>query len=180
MFSYSVRRVAFTTPQTPLAPSRASSTPRAITTHGLSYRCHQRRLSSSKPSSPADGSKGVAEGEAVPAHSQAKTKAQTGPASEKKSAQTSKRKNYTAKGKDKAFQALPSVPSTQHIAPQRMYTWIAFGLRGSDILQKFTLPLSSRSTAPSLSRAAFRRPLQTMRLLRSLLLEQRLMRSRRK
>ena len=33
----------------------------------LSYRSHQRRLSSSKPSSPADGSNGVAAGQNVPA-----------------------------------------------------------------------------------------------------------------
>jgi hypothetical protein len=120
MFSSSVRRVAFTAPQTPLTPSLTSSAPRAVATHSLSYRCHQRRLSSSKPSSPADGSKGVAEGEAVPTHTQAR------PASEKKSSRTGKRKakesasNYAAKDGDKAFQSLPSVPSTQHIAPQRM------------------------------------------------------------
>ena len=173
MFSSSVRRVAFTAPQTPLAPSLASSAPRAIATHGLSYRCHQRRLSSSKPSSPADGSKGVSEGEAVPTHTQAR------PAGEKKSSRTGKRKakdgatNLTAKGRDKAFETLPSVPSTQHIAPQRMYRRISYDAHRSDVLQKFTLLLSSRSTAPSLSRAASRRRLRMMHLLRSLALERR-------
>jgi len=128
MFSSSVRRVAFTAPQTPLTPSLTSSAPRAIATHSLSYRCHQRRLSSSKPSSPADGSKGVAEGEAVPTHTQAR------PASEKKSSRTGKRKakesasNYAAKDGDKAFQSLPSVPSTQHIAPQQIYASAFFSL----------------------------------------------------
>lgn len=56
----------------------------------------------------------------MPAHAQAR------PASEKKPSRAGKRKakdvaaSYTAKGRDKAFQSLPSVPSTQHIAPQRM------------------------------------------------------------
>lgn len=120
MFSSSVRRVALTAPQNPHTPSLASSVPRAIATCGLSYRSHQRRLSSSKPSSPADGSKGVAEGEAVSAQAQAR------PSGEKKSSGTGKRKakeggsKATNKARGKAVQALPSVPSTQHIAPKRM------------------------------------------------------------
>lgn len=130
MFSSSVRRVAFTAPQVPLAPSLTSSAPRAVATHALSYRSHQRRLSSSKPSSPADGSKKVAGDEAVPTHTQARS-AGDKESGEKKSSRTGKRKAkdnssaYAAKGRDQTFQSLPSVPSTQHIAPQRMFTRIS-------------------------------------------------------
>ena len=66
MFSSSVRRVGFIAPQIPIA-SFTNSAPRAAVSQALSYRSHQRRLSSSKPSSPADGSNGVAAGQAVPA-----------------------------------------------------------------------------------------------------------------
>jgi hypothetical protein len=120
MFSSSVRRAALTAPQTPIASSLASPAPRAAAAQALSYRCHQRRFSSSKPSSPADGSKGVTQGEEVPA-----TPAQARPDGEKKSSRTGKRKgkdvvaNNTVKGRDSAMQNLPSVPSTQHIAPAR-------------------------------------------------------------
>ena len=66
MFSSSVRRVGFIAPQVPIA-SFANSAPRAAVSQALSYRSHQRRLSSSKPSNPADGSNGVAAGQNVPA-----------------------------------------------------------------------------------------------------------------
>jgi hypothetical protein len=134
MFSSSVRRVALTVPQAPFTPSLTSSAPRAVATQVLSYRCHQRRSSSSKPSNPADGSKGVAEGETVPTHTQAR------PAGEKKSSRTNKRKakeaasSYATKGRDQEFQSLPSVPSTQHIAPQRMFRGIPCSLCASNDL----------------------------------------------
>jgi hypothetical protein len=118
MFSSSARRAALTAPQTPIASSLTCIAPRTAATQALSYHSHQRRLSSSKPSSPADGSKGVANGEEVP-----RALAQARPDEEKKSSRTGKRKAKdvvpNAKARNGAFQNLPSVPSTQHIAPTR-------------------------------------------------------------
>jgi len=105
MFSSAVRRVALTSQQTPIAASLSSKAPRAAASQTLSYRSHQRRHSSSKPSSPADGSRGVAEGQVPARH-----------------AQSSKRKGKTvaevsvAKERDETMQNLPSVPSTNHIS----------------------------------------------------------------
>jgi len=125
MFSSSVRRVAFTTPQIPIA-SLASSVPRAAS--HATYRSHQRRFSSSKPSSPADGSKGVAKGQAIAGASpvEGPTEGKAGgnksepgdkqaQAEDKKSQRAGKRKISTTKGRDKIVQNLPSVPSTHHI-----------------------------------------------------------------
>lgn len=80
MISSSVRRVGFIAPQVPIIASFTNSAPRAAASQVLSYRSHQRRLSSSKPSSPPDESNGVAAGENVPeAPSQSlKNKVKTG------------------------------------------------------------------------------------------------------
>jgi hypothetical protein len=130
MFSSSVRRVALTAPQTPIVASLTSTASRTSASHALTYRSHQRRFSSSKPSSPADGRKGVAQGQEVPAKPSSATDGtkgvahgqevlaeplQTRPDSEKKSSRTSKRR---AKD-DTASWNFPSVPSTQHIPPNR-------------------------------------------------------------
>ena len=152
MFSSSVRRAALTAPQTSIVPSITSTAPRAAASQALSYRCHQRRFSSSKPSSPADGSKGVTQGEEVPA-----TPAQTRVDGEKKASRTGKRKakdvvaNNTVKGRDGAMKNLPSVPSTQHIAPARKSIDGRFDPCGRNLMaiQKFTPPLSFPSTGPS-------------------------------
>ena len=135
MFSYSVRRAALTAPQTPIASSITGTAPRAAASQALSYRSHQRRLSSSKPSSPANGSKGVTQGEEVPA-----TPAQARADSEKKAPRTGKRKakeavaNNTVKGRDGAMQNLPSVPSTQHIAPARKSRGGRFGYYSGNLM----------------------------------------------
>lgn len=100
MFSSSVRRVASTAPSVPIAPSLSCAAPRTAT---VSYRSHQRRLSSSKPSSPADGSEGP------PAARVSKKKAREVAA------------NATVKGRDAALLHLPSVPSTQHIPEMRTF-----------------------------------------------------------
>ena len=67
MFSSSVRRVASTALPIPTASSFSNSAQRSAASQALSYRSHQRRHSSSKPSSPADGSKGVSDGQGVAA-----------------------------------------------------------------------------------------------------------------
>ncbi|RDL33212.1 Uncharacterized protein BP5553_08651 [Venustampulla echinocandica] len=116
MFSSSVWRVASTAPSIPTA---LSSAPRAAASQILSYRNHQRRYSSSKPPSPADGSNGVADGRAVPA-----APAQARPDGGKKGSRSSRKKTRDgavgAKGKEEALHNLPSVPSTQHIAPNQL------------------------------------------------------------
>lgn len=113
MFTSSVRRAAFAAQPSPIAASLATSVPRAVSTQSLSCRPLQRRYSSSKPSSPADGSKGVAEG-SVPT-----TPAQTrSEGAKKKTQRTRKAKGtaaHTVKGRDEAFDNLPSVPSTHHL-----------------------------------------------------------------
>jgi hypothetical protein len=130
MFSSTVRRAASSAPQTPITSSLSSAIPRAIATQALSYRCHQRRFSSSKPSSPADGSKGVTEGQGVPAapaKSKPERKAKLSKprleGEQKSQASTKKAKdvaaNSTVKGRDESMLHLLSVPSTQHITPMR-------------------------------------------------------------
>lgn len=115
MLCSSVRRVAFAVPSSPITASVTSSAPRAAASQALSYRSHQRRHSSSKPSSPANGPKGIAEGQAVP----------TSPArldDEKKgSSRNSRRKTKdtaercAVKAKEETMPNLPSVPSTHHL-----------------------------------------------------------------
>jgi hypothetical protein len=133
MFSSSVRRAALTAPQAPIANSFTPTAPRTAVSQALSYRSHQRRFSSSKPSSPADGSKGVAQGQELPAKP-----LQARPDGEKKSSRTGKGKRKTkdvlannpVQGREGALSTLPSVPSTQHIPPSREYGVVAlFDLR---------------------------------------------------
>ncbi|KAB5549912.1 hypothetical protein GE09DRAFT_1241661 [Coniochaeta sp. 2T2.1] len=107
MLPSSVRRVVATA-----SPSLTSTTTRAATATGcfaLSNRPngHQRRFSSSKPSSPDNGSKDIAQ--SIPAAK----------ASESKTAAGEKRKR---RAKDASAQAkqLPSVPSTQHLSPEAL------------------------------------------------------------
>ncbi|KAH8597644.1 hypothetical protein B0O99DRAFT_81259 [Bisporella sp. PMI_857] len=123
MFSTSVRRVGAIVPQTPIISSLANTAPRAGASQVFSYRSHQRRFSSSKPSNPADGSKGVAAGQAVPAApTQATLEAENG----KKAQKTGKTKaknvsaKRTLKARDKNMQNIPSVPSTHHIKPTQI------------------------------------------------------------
>ncbi|KAI6710593.1 hypothetical protein PZA11_004298 [Diplocarpon coronariae] len=110
MFSTSARRVTFAVPQVPTAVSFCISTiaPRIVSSQGFSYR--SRRYSSSKPSSPADGSSGINELPAAPAKTKSKTQS-------KKKAAKDVAANTSGKGQDETKLHLPSVPSTQHIAP---------------------------------------------------------------
>lgn len=149
MFSSSVRRAALTTPPAPIVSSLSTAAPRAAASQTLSYQCHQRRYSSSKPSSPADGSKGSAE--AVPA-----APSQARPDGEKKSSRASKRKakdddpSSSMKGRHESMQNLPSVPSTQHISANRkLWRTSNYRLKDSNnwFLQTSAHPLSSPSTA---------------------------------
>jgi hypothetical protein len=130
MFSSTVRRAASSAPQTSIASSLSGATPRAIVIQALSYRSHQRRFSSSKPSSPADGSKGVAEGQSVPAaptktrpEKKAKSSKPRLEGEQKPQTSTKKAKDVaassTVNGRDESMLHLPSVPSTQHITPMR-------------------------------------------------------------
>lgn len=103
MIPSSVRRVVATA-----SPSLTSSASRAaaVTLTGRT-KCHQRRYSSSKPSSPDNGSKELAAGQSLPAAKATEAKASGG----------EKRKR---RAKDASAQAkqLPSVPSTQHLSPE--------------------------------------------------------------
>ncbi|CZS99138.1 uncharacterized protein RAG0_07599 [Rhynchosporium agropyri] len=102
MFTSSMRRVAFTAPQTPIASTLhlSSIAPRTAT---QIFSCRQRRHSSSKPSSPADGSRGVNEINSAPEKKS------------KKKVKDTTAANLSAQGRDESMRHLPSVPSTQHI-----------------------------------------------------------------
>ncbi len=123
MLSSSAWRAALSAQPSPVIVCVASSVPRTVATQALSYRrSHQRRCSSSKPSSPADGSKRITEGQSVPA-----APAQTRTDGEKKAAARSSRRkpkdvaaSCTMKTRDETMQNLPSVPSTHHIKGKGM------------------------------------------------------------
>ncbi|KAG7292898.1 hypothetical protein NEMBOFW57_002943 [Staphylotrichum longicolle] len=111
MLPSSVRRVVTAAPQSHAVSSLASSAPRAAAAaYGLPYQprgFHQRRYSSSKPSSPDDGSRDFA-ARPVPA-SRAKTEKTKG----------------SAKG---AAPQPPSVPSTRHIGDEGLALSTFFAL----------------------------------------------------
>jgi hypothetical protein len=143
MFSSSVRRAALLVPPTPLSTSLKAAIPRAAP-QAFPNRSHQRRQSSSKPSNPADGSKGVAKDQGVPATSLAKDETEASadgaqtlskdnvaapPALMKEEgdkSRSSKRKakdvtgRNVVKARDSWLSHLPTVPSTQHIDPMGM------------------------------------------------------------
>lgn len=105
MINSSVRRaVATASQQTPVFAT-LSTAPRA--TVALSSRCHQRRYSSSKPSSPDNGSKDIAAGQSVPAAAK--------PSDSKASGEKRKRK---AKDASELAKRLPVVASTSHLSPE--------------------------------------------------------------
>lgn len=118
MLSSCVRRLAVTGAPSQIPACASLAVSRTVSTHAPSHRrSHQRRHSSSKPSNPADGPKGIAEGQTVP-----EGPAQSQPDSEKKSTgRTNRRKakdvaaSCTVKARDETMQNLPSVPSTHHI-----------------------------------------------------------------
>ncbi|GAB1310563.1 Small ribosomal subunit protein mS38 [Madurella fahalii] len=114
MLNSSVRRVvAAAAPQSPAASSVASAVPRAAVAYSLPYRpagVHQRRYSSSKPSSPDDGSRDYTSRPSVPAE-ESKTTGE-------------KRKR---KAKEPVPQ-LPSVPSTRHIKNEALALSTFFAL----------------------------------------------------
>ncbi|KAK0753818.1 hypothetical protein B0T18DRAFT_385799 [Schizothecium vesticola] len=117
----SVRRVVSAAPSSPLVASLASLAPRAASATPISYgrtykpidNGHQRRYSSSKPSSADDGSRDFAARPAVPAAGESKTPGE-------------KRKR---KPKDvSAAPPLPSVPSTRHIKDEALAISTFFAL----------------------------------------------------
>ncbi len=136
MLPSSVRRVVAAAPPSGVVCSLASAVPRAAAAYSLPYKAtglHQRRYSSSKPSSPDDGSRDFA--------------ARSVPASRAKSEKT--------KGQAKSVAPQPpSVPSTRHIGGEG---WFFFFCARSTpplahtVAQVSPSPPSSRSTGPSRS-----------------------------
>ena len=125
MFSSSVGRVGRSAHSLSLpvftlkgcCPARTSTT---SSYRALPCRSHQRRHSSSKPSSPSDGPRRLAQQEGAPAAASTRAKVD----SEKRSTgRVGRRKakdvaaEATIKGKDEALINLPSVPSTHHLHP---------------------------------------------------------------
>jgi hypothetical protein len=140
MIPSSVRRVVAAAPQTPIfsphAAFWASSAPKAAASINLTGRPggHQRRCSSSKPSSPDNGSKDMPSGQSVPASASSRSDST-------KSGEKRKRK-AKASGERSDFQRLPSVPSTQHLSQEG--TFYLCLLVYSSFLDIF-LPLGCRS-----------------------------------
>ncbi|TVY81606.1 hypothetical protein LSUE1_G005016 [Lachnellula suecica] len=140
MFSSSVRRVASTAPSTPIASSFSHSAHRAATSQALSYRSHQRRYSSSKPSSPADGSRGV------------NNRREVLPYGEVDGDKKRRKKAANGKGKDEAIQNLiqhlPCVPSTDHIEPREITASDFFSLyRPISLTNSFPKAISDEAFA---------------------------------
>ncbi|KAI8244453.1 hypothetical protein K4K55_005269 [Colletotrichum sp. SAR 10_96] len=116
MLPSSVRRVAASAPQSPLVSSLSTSAPRAAATFNLQQvqrpGGHQRRWSSSSPSSPNNnGSKETPAGQNV--HASASS------SNAKASGEKRKRKSKDSANRD-AAQKLPSVPSTQHLSQEAL------------------------------------------------------------
>ncbi len=112
MLPSSVRRVVAAAPASPVVSTLASSVPRATATHALSFKRngHQRRASSSKPSSPDNGPKDFSARPSVPSSSE---RAKTGEAKS-----TGEKRRRKAKDAAPAVKPLPSVPSTQHLSQE--------------------------------------------------------------
>lgn len=157
----SVRRVV-SAPSTPLVSSLSSSGPRtaAQVTAGIARPIrHQRRFSSSKPSSSDNGSRDISgqQQSAVPAS----TSSRSGDA--KSNGEKRKRKSKDASERQAAARKLPSVPSTQHLSQEGKSRVLsrfatrnpqeeAFSHANSD--QPSVCRPSSRCTAPSPSPTA--------------------------
>ncbi|KAK3309919.1 uncharacterized protein B0T15DRAFT_18353 [Chaetomium strumarium] len=112
MLPSSVRRVVAAAPQSPAAPSFASSVSRVAVAYSLPYRqngLHQRRYSSSKPSSPDDGSKDFTARASVPTSRGSKAEKAKGQAK-------------------KVTPQPPSVPSTRHIGDEGLALSTFFAL----------------------------------------------------
>ncbi|KAK3945460.1 hypothetical protein QBC46DRAFT_372296 [Diplogelasinospora grovesii] len=135
MLPSSVRRVVTAAPQCPVVSSLASSAPRAASAYGLSYKpnCHQRRYSSSKPSSPDNDPKDFATRPSVPASG-----------SSKASGEKRKRKAKEAS----AAPQLPSVPSTRHIKDEALALSTFFALhRPISVTQLLPKPVTNDAFA---------------------------------
>ncbi|KAK1598348.1 uncharacterized protein LY79DRAFT_506203 [Colletotrichum navitas] len=118
MLPSSVRRVVASVPQSPIVSSLTTSAPRAATaTITLHPRPggHQRRWSSSSPSSPNNnGSKDIpGQGQSVHASSSSNS------SNSKLTGEKRKRKSKDSVEKEVA-QKLPSVPSTQHLSQEAL------------------------------------------------------------
>ncbi|KAK1757371.1 hypothetical protein QBC47DRAFT_375808 [Echria macrotheca] len=120
MLPSSVRRVVATAPSSSaVLPSLASSAPRAATAaclgHALRPNGHQRRYSSSKPSSPGDGPHDYAARPSVPASGGSKASGE-------------KRKRKAKEAAAPLAPQLPSVPSTRHIKDEAIALSTFFAL----------------------------------------------------
>ncbi|QSZ29635.1 hypothetical protein DSL72_004151 [Monilinia vaccinii-corymbosi] len=153
MFFSSFRRAVLTRPPLPIILPIHNVAPRAAASQALSIRCNQRRLSSSsssKPSSPADGPKEVADGQAVPA-----TPTQARPDGEKKASKAGRRKAKDgptgSANKGDTMHNLPSVPSTSHISPSQIAVSAFFSLHRPICLTMNFPKAASGETFASLS-----------------------------
>ncbi|KAI0997166.1 hypothetical protein K3495_g11021 [Podosphaera aphanis] len=140
MLSCSIRRVVIlASPPPPASSSSTNNLPRIVASAcPFTPRFHQRRASSSKPPSPANGSKGAVETqptdiEEKPLHNKRKTKSISG-------------KN-ALKARN-TFLNVPSVPSTQYITPSLLGPASFFSLhRPISITNGFPQPVTEEAFA---------------------------------
>ncbi|OBT56548.1 hypothetical protein VE04_04412 [Pseudogymnoascus sp. 24MN13] len=133
MFTSSVRRAAFAAQPSPIAASLATSVPRAVSTQSLSCRPLQRRYSSSKPSSPADGSKGVAEGPGPAPPAQTRSEGA---------------KKKTQRTRTASDAPLTPVPSTHHLQVKDIAASTFFSLhRPISVTSPFPKPITTSAFA---------------------------------
>lgn len=110
MFNSSVRRVvASSAPQAGRAALVSSAVKAVSTSAPVAFRGHQRRFSSSKPSSSDNGSSDISAGQSVPASTTSAPKS----GSDKR-----KRKSKDTSDRDASFKRLPSVPNTYHMSEE--------------------------------------------------------------
>lgn len=148
MLPCSVRRVA-AVPPTPLVSSLSTSAPRAAATVGIARPIrHQRRWSSSKPSSSDNGPKDIPGQSAVPASASSRS------GQSKTTGEKRKRKSKDSAERN-ASQKLPSVPSTQHLSQEGLF-WTVYSLpsNSANSQQPLVYRPSSLSTARFLSHTA--------------------------
>ncbi|KZF23602.1 hypothetical protein L228DRAFT_246408 [Xylona heveae TC161] len=120
----------------------------AASTRSISVRRHQRRYSSSKPSSPPDGSEGIDAQQQTPSNGSSESRVD---GSKRNANRLNRRKakdaaaEATHKGKHEAFVNLPSVPSTPHLHPSDVAVSAFFSLHR---------PISITSSVPAGSTSA--------------------------
>ncbi|POS86997.1 hypothetical protein EPUL_001335 [Erysiphe pulchra] len=149
MISSSIRRVALTVHSISTTSKLPGNLSRVVASNNIPS-CvpyNQKRASSSKPPSPTNGSKGVAEGRPVASSPTETSSIEAKPLTTKKKAKSSTVKNMLRSKNQTTFN-IPSVPSTQHITPSLLGPAAFFSLhRPISITNGFPQPVTDEAFA---------------------------------